>query len=418
MCFSRPLLPTRARLLLGAAGLALLVSCAAPAQTAARELGPGGDLCGAINTLQPGDELVLRPGDYRGPCTIRIGGRPGAPIVIRAQDPAQKPRIVYAGRESNVMDVKASHVILRGLRFGPTQEDVDGVRVFRAEEVTVEECEFEGMGGIAVVANHANVRGLVVRNNTVRRSRATGMYFGCHDGATCRVTDLLVEGNSIHGVAAPPDSVGYGLEIKLNSAGIVRGNVVVDTKGPGIMVYGSQSPSLLSTVERNFVVGSRESAGIVVGGGPALVRNNITLGSSEAGISLEDYKRRGLLRRVVVVHNTVVAGEILVPANGPLDAMLVNNAVQGRGSMPALPPRRAGLELAGNVDCTGLACFANVSSRDFSPGSGSPLVGAGLERQEPWFPAADFFGTRRPERPSAGAVERAAGPVPLGPGRP
>ena len=396
-----------------------LTAVAGPAP--AREIGPGSDLCGAINALRPGEELMLHPGDYQGPCTIRRGGRPGAPVVIRALDPAQRPRIVYyAGRDSNVLDVKASHVILRGLRFGPTQEEVDGVRVFKAEEITVEDCEFDGMGGIAVVANHANVRGLVVRNNVILRARATGMYFGCHDGTTCSIVGLLIEGNYIHGVTAPPDEVGYGIQVKLNSAGIVRANVIVDTKGPGIMVYGAHDPALLSVVERNFVAGSHRSSGIVVGGGPALVRNNIAVGSAEAGIALEDYRKRGLLRGVVVVHNTVVGngGGIGVPSNGPLDALVINNAVQVRTGTPVLSPARPGLELAGNVECTGEACFANPDARDFSPAPGSPLVGAGAERQTPWFPAADFFGARRSARPSAGAVERTAGPVRLAPGRP
>ena len=77
-----------------------------------------------INALAPGDELVLRPGEYRGPCTIRRGGLPGAPTVIRAKDVADRPRIVYGGATANVLDVKADHVTIRGLAFGPTQRSV------------------------------------------------------------------------------------------------------------------------------------------------------------------------------------------------------------------------------------------------------------------------------------------------------
>ena len=36
------------------------------------------------------------------------------------------------------------------------------------------------------------------------------------------------------------------------------------------------------------------------------MRNNIAVGNREAGIALEDHGRRGLLRGVVVAHNTVV----------------------------------------------------------------------------------------------------------------
>jgi len=79
-----------------AALMGVVVLAQAPA--AAREIGPGTDLCGEIRAMQPGGELVLAPGDYQGPCAIRNGGEPGAPLLIRAADPMRRPRIVYAGR--------------------------------------------------------------------------------------------------------------------------------------------------------------------------------------------------------------------------------------------------------------------------------------------------------------------------------
>src|SRR2546426_9360994 len=108
----------------------------APAPAGPREIGPEANLCAVINALSPGEELVLAPGDYQGPCAIRRGGSAGAPLVIRAADPARRPRIVYDGRSTNVIEVRASHVTIRGLEFGPTQLDVDAVRIFGANNVT------------------------------------------------------------------------------------------------------------------------------------------------------------------------------------------------------------------------------------------------------------------------------------------
>src|SRR3989338_946309 len=110
------------------------------------EIGPEADLCAEINALAPGGELVLRPGEYRGPCTVRRGGLPAAPTVIRAKALADRPRIVYGGTTANVLDVKADHVTIRGLAFGPTQRNVDGIRIFSRAGVTVEDCEFSGLG--------------------------------------------------------------------------------------------------------------------------------------------------------------------------------------------------------------------------------------------------------------------------------
>jgi Right handed beta helix region len=379
---------------------------------------PADDFCGQINSLPPGGELVLAPGEYTGPCTIRSGGLPGSPIVVRARDLGQRPRIVYGGRRSNVIDVRADHVTIRGLAFGPTERDVDGIRIFGREGITVEDCEFSGLGGIAVVANHFSNRGLVVRRNTVRDSDATAMYFGCHDGVSCTATDFVIEDNHIQTVRAPDPEIGYGIQVKLNSRGVVRGNVVMDTKGPGIMFYGGGEQGRSSLVEGNTVVGSLRSSGIVIGGGPIVVRNNIAIGNTMAGIGIEDYGRRGLLRGVVVAHNTMYRnglGGIMVARVGSLDVALVNNAVLAKPGGTALPEPQGGLRLLGNVDCAALACFVDGESQDFSPMPGGPLSSSATVLVESWMPSLDYFGAPRAMPPTVGAVEQLHGPVSLSP---
>jgi len=153
-----------------------------PSRGAAREIGPEANLCTEIHALPPGEELVLGPGEYQGPCAIRRGGEAGAPLMIRAADPKSRPRVVYGGRDTNVIEVRASHVTIRGLGFGPTQSDADAVRIFSVNDVTIDDCHFTRIGGIAVAANHSSVRGLVVRRDVIRDLLATAMYFGCHEG--------------------------------------------------------------------------------------------------------------------------------------------------------------------------------------------------------------------------------------------
>jgi hypothetical protein len=381
------------------------------------EIGPDANLCAALEALPPGEELVLQPGDYRAGCVIRRGGSPTAPLVIRSADPQQPAHLVHPGPDANILNVRASDVVIRGLRFGPTGADMDGVRVISGHRITVEECQFTGMGGIAVAANHTSVRGLTVRRNLITESRATALYFGCHDGAACSVTGLLIEGNHIRGVSVAGADVGYGIQVKLNSSATIRNNVILDTKGPGIMVYGARDLITTSLIERNFVRGSRTSSGIVVGGGPVMVRNNISGWNVEAGIGLENYGGRGLLRGVVLVHNSVYAnqqGGIWAPEQGPLEATLHNNAVHARAGTPPLPPARPGLRMTGNVDCTWARCFANADALDFSPFTGSILAGRGLGVAEPIVPSDDFFGARRGLLPTIGAVDQPKGPVHLG----
>jgi Right handed beta helix region len=382
------------------------------------EIGPDTDLCPAINALEPGEELILRPGEYRGPCSIRRGGTPGKPIIVRGAELGQRPRIVYSGATSNVLNVYADHVVLRGLELGPTRPNVDGVRIFARGDVTVEDCRFTELGGIAVVANYTSARDLVVRRNTVQDSRATAMYFGCHDG-DCVLSGLVVENNVVRGVGAPAEQVGYGIQVKLNSSGVVRDNVIVDTKGPGIMVYGAQDPSAVNLVERNVVVGSRNSSGIVVGGGPAVVRNNVVLGNAQGGIGLHDYGNRRLLRGIAIAHNTVWdngAGGVFMLGDSIDDVVVVNNAVHAREGTPPWPGSRPGTRLAGNVDCSRMRCFADPDRRDFSPHSGSPLTRLGAIVRGTWMPTDDLFRAARGSRPIVGAIERPNGPLPLDPG--
>lgn len=81
------------------------------------------------------------------------------------------------------------------------------------------------------------------------------------------------------------------------------------------MVYGSQDLTTSILVERNVTMGSRHSAGILVGGGPVIVRNNIGISNDEDGITLEDYKKRGFLRSV---NNVADAGTAFKAYPGPL----------------------------------------------------------------------------------------------------
>jgi hypothetical protein len=361
-----------------------------------------------MNRLSPGDELVLLPGRYRGPCTISKGGVPERPIVIRSADLDRPAVLVYTGRTANVLDIKADHVVIRGLAFESSDPAADGIRIYARNNVIVEDCRFLKLGGIAVVANHYSARGIIVRRNIVQQSRATAMYFGCHDGRACVIEDLLIERNYIHGVDAPDPMIGYGIQVKLNSSAVIRDNIIVDTKGPAIMVYGSQNRELVSVVERNFVQGSRNAAGIVVGGGPAKVYNNISVENSHGGIQLQDYGKRGLLRDIAVTHNTLSdnqQGGLVVSSTDKVEAKIALNAVASNAGKAALPGARDGLVMRDNRDCSDVPCFVHAKQRDFTPLRNSILLGVRPSEENANFPTDDFFGRIRGLSRAVGAVE-------------
>src|SRR5688572_19410215 len=385
--------------------IVLLLILFFPGASMGKEIGPEANFCAEINALPPGDELVLRGGTYTGPCTIRRGGTPDAPVIVRAESLSDPPSIIYEGRSTNVINIRADYVTIRGLKIGPTQPGVDGIRIYSRTGVTVEDCQFSGLGGIAVVANHNSARGLVVRRNVVKNTFATAMYFGCHDGSECMISDLVIENNSIQDVTARDPEIGYGIQVKLNSTAVIRDNEIVNTKGPGIMVYGSQDPSRISIIERNFVRSSRTSSGVLIGGGPVVVRNNISVFNRDGGVGLQDYVGRGLLRDIAVVHNTLYGnnrGGIFIAGEKLANVEIVNNAgvapITGSAGL-------SGINYLMNIDCANSRCFTDPEQLNFSPSAGSGLLGAGVKLARKWMPSDDFFQRQRTRTPSVGAIE-------------
>ncbi len=398
--------------------VSFLLTLALSSPVKAREIGPESDLCTEINRLPSGDELVLRAGEYQGPCVIRTGGTARQPLVVRAKDPDRLPRIIYQGTRADVLGIAASHVTIRGLAFGPTRPDVDAIRVLSGDYIVVENCEFEGVGGIAVAANHQSSQGLTIRRNRILNNGSEAVYIGCHNGITCMLDRVLVEGNFIHGVDAHDPYIGYGIQIKLNSWGWIRDNVIEDTKGPGIMVYGATAPGKVNVIDGNAVSMSRSSAAIVVGGGPAVVRNNIVTYSAEGGIRLEDYGQRDLLRNIVIAFNSIYnnfLGGITLQASASVgDIRIINNAVHARPGTPPYPEAGNGIVNLGNVNCSLFRCFRDPERGDFSPALGSPLNRAAIPLGGDWVPRVDFAKSRRGKIPVVGALEGPAPRIPIG----
>ncbi len=377
------------------------------------ELAPGDDWCGALRAAAPMDTILLAPGEYAGPCTIDHGGTEGAPVTIAAADPDAPPHIVYTGTSSNVIDVLASDVTLRGLAFGPTEANIDAVKIKDGSRVAVEDSVFTGIGGISVSANSADGANNAVLACTFTDLNATALYFGCHDGS-CVQTDVRIEDNTFDGVTS--DAVGYALEIKLDSWGMVARNSIRDTKGPGIEIYGSSDPSgegsVPSVVEQNLVWGGASGA-IEIGGGPAIVRNNIVVGSVGGGIVSYDYGGRGLVHGVHIVGNTAIGdGGAAIAASGwsaGADLELWGNAVYARSGGSALPAEVSGVPMASNLEC-GDGCFVDAATLDLWPAPEGGLVDAAEPAAEPL--VDDFCGRSRDGSPDIGALERSGGEDP------
>lgn len=388
--------------------------CCVPASADTVVLGPGDNWCRQVNRAQPGDTVLLSSGIYERPCKIRNHGLPGRPITIASADTreALRARLTYRGNSANVLElVGATHVVIRDLDFVRTRRFVDAIRIKYGSDILIQDCRFSAIAGISVAAGNGDTARIIIRGNSFEHLAATAIYIGCHQG-DCRADDMTVEDNLIAGVNPPDGQVGYGLQLKLNAWGTVRRNRVFDTKGPGIMVYGSHNPAHASVVEGNFVQGSRNDGGIVVGGGPAVVRNNIAMENLFAGIVAQDYNDRDMQQQVRIVHNTVLdnyqAGIRVQHWRAGRGNVLANNAiVRFARTLPLDPAEPAG-EVTGNVACARAdACFFDpwMAPYDLRPRKEGPLREAAGAGAEPWRPTLDFFGVQRSGNASVGAIQ-------------
>lgn len=409
----------------------LMLGLVVPARGAVRNFGPLDPWCEAVNKAAPGDEIVLFGGSYSTPCSINAKGSFGSPIVVRSasEDLSMRAVLAYFGTTSNVLELRgAQHIALRWLSFGPTQGGVDAIKLRRSSDILIEQNLFYGIGGISISANDGDSQRVTVRQNVFQNLTSTGLYFGCHEGLSCHATDLTIEGNFIDGVRPTDDgSVGYGLQIKLNSYGLVRDNTVYRTRGPGIMVYGSNRGDRPSIVEGNYVEGSLTDGGIVIGGGAAIVRNNVVVGNAAGGIIAQNYGGRDLQQNVWVVHNTVLengGASIIVQAwREGRGNVLSFNAIAPRAATLALLPVAPSGTIRGNITCEATrSCFARATGPlyDLRPASSGPLIDAGGGGPEVWRPVDDFLGRSRGRSTSVGAFERTslAEPVTVGGGQP
>lgn len=279
------------------------------------EVFPGADFKALLDALQPGDQLVFHEGVYRGRIVVDVSGLPDYPIIIRGYGNGEKrPVFSYSGQTANLLSIQGNNLVFDYLEIRSAH--TYGVRIGSvhsgSNNITIANCLFSECGGGTISANYYNVSydNIRILNNYFNGPKRTPVYIGSHPGNT-PVRRFIFRGNVIDGSQndGPESTIGYGIELKLNvTASIIENNYFIGTKGPGIMVYGSRNtePDNSNIVRNNIVVNAREEAGIVVGGGPSVVQNNLIIHCHKGGMYVQDYDHRHLLRNIVITGNTLI----------------------------------------------------------------------------------------------------------------
>lgn len=388
----------------------------ATAAAGAAEIGPGDDIEAAAAALSPGDELVLRGGSYAfdGNITITANGTAERPVVIRAKD-GERPVLSQATTTHNVIEVNASsHLVIRGLEFTGGSH---GLRLMNSDYVTIEDCEFQETGDVAISANAGGTyEGLRILRNHIHHTNGTGegMYLGCNNNG-CRVANSLIEGNYIHHTNRASVSQGDGIEIKEGSYGnVVRNNVIHDTYYPGIIAYSTVNNGPPNIIEGNVIWNVTDNTMQIAA--DAIVRNNIILGN----VSFQSHQS-GSPSNIEFVHNTVIhSGDAVAVRNVTGPVLIANNAIYAQSTAIRLISGDLGrVTVTGNVGAGGLsggssgyrdgngigvdlvaADFSGAPPVDAFPAPGSALRGAADAAH---VTALDFNGNARNGVADAGA---------------
>jgi Right handed beta helix region len=188
---------------------------------------PWTDLQAALCRLEPGDRLVVAPGQYTGPFRIAGScrdGTPDAPIQLFAQDAFLRP-----GTAGDVLTVERAHWQLWHVQLtlssaaglvlaGPgahhvavdrshiSEGDGAAVRITGgASDIAVTNSHIHHSGGIRVEAGAARIQLL---NNHIHHNRASGIGVG-------EAREITIAGNRIHNDNGPAVDVTGGAGIAI-----------------------------------------------------------------------------------------------------------------------------------------------------------------------------------------------------------
>lgn len=391
------------------------------------QAGPADDVEALMNSLQPGDELVLADGTYTltGRFGVVLAASESAPILIRAAEGA-RPHFHRPDASNNIWDLQASHVEVRGLEFSGGSA---GLRFEAGQYVTIRDCEIHDTADVALRMNDVGqvYESMRIIGNEIHHTNGTGegMYLGCNNNG-CQLANTLIERNHVHHTNQSSVSQGDGIEIKEGSYGnVIRDNVVHDTNYPCILTYSAAGNGPANLIERNLLWNCGDHG--IQSAADATIRNNIILGAAADGIAMQPHQS-GAPTNLSVVHNTVIA-----PANDALslrgaagDVVIANNALYAQAGSAVFVNGgdASSITLVGNVGTGGTrglsdgytdgvlvtdlvdAHYGGAPPLDAFPAAASSLIAAG----DPSFaPADDFNGTPRAGVADVGAYHHAAG---------
>jgi hypothetical protein len=217
----------------------------------------------ALETLSPGDTLVLAPGTYgaRGTVTELAGnGSESAPITVQGAPGEARPTLL------GHYDVVGDHIVLSHLLFeGPTGE--------------VKPLTEENPGGEQVqVAVHGD--GVTIENSVIRDGDwHAGIFLSGADDAT--IESNCITGHGDENMLEEQYNKSHGIYWHSGS-GVVAGNLVASNLARGVQLY--EEPHDVTVADNAIVENGRAGIQFATRTSDSLAEDNIVAFNGDVGI--------------------------------------------------------------------------------------------------------------------------------------
>jgi hypothetical protein len=289
----------------------------------------GSKLAVAVNSLKPGERLLVHSGTYSIPhrFDVRLRGNPFAPIFVEAAS-GERVIITRTDGDENLIDIGGSqYCVISGFEFVGGSI---GIRIRSSSNLMISNCVIHDVGNNGLSANTDDSNGLFLVDNEIYNTNghAEGFYLGSHDGKA-RVSNSMVSGNYIHDLGHGETDQGDGIEIKnLSFGNVIKWNYIARTKFPGVTVYSAgeniENPNI---IEQNAIFDSLD-CGIQVNS-DAIVRNNFIFGG-RLGIVSKPFDAEP--HSLQIFHNTIFSEGAALKASqwNSKDIVFANNALYSR----------------------------------------------------------------------------------------
>jgi len=188
---------------------------------------PGQSIDAAMDSANPGDHVVVKPGVYKETLSISKSGLAGKPIVLRAETPGTVT-IDATGKTFALTPNGGTYIFISGLTFSGANNTLSGnnnAAVRTASDWVMQDCVIEknAGGGLSIFGNNVVVRRVIAQDN--------GRYgIGGSGGANMLLQDSITRRNN----RVMGDSNGGGGKFTRLKTALIERLQSYDNGGPGL----------------------------------------------------------------------------------------------------------------------------------------------------------------------------------------